>query len=108
MEVLDNAAKLCAKFWDNKVYRGYPKSCETVVSNKPVIPSVKAAHHLFKEFSNASNKKLNESSEFIELQSMYTFFVKHANRKAYQLEYVRFNSTCCTHCLSLPNVKINF
>ena len=102
MKVLDQATILCSKFWDQKVYAGYPISVETFLSDNPLVPAIKAAHKLLKEFSNASNKKLTEIPEFTKLRSIYMFFVKHANRKAYQVEFVRCKDPECDHCSSLP------
>ena len=108
MNVLDNATILCSKFWDKKVYAGYTISVETFLSDNPLVPALKSTHQLRKEFSNASAKRIKDRPEFLKLQADYTFFVKHATRKAYQLEFVRCEDLYCTHCSSLPRHENNF
>ena len=102
MKVLDNATVLCSKFWDKKVYAGYPISVETFLSDNPLVPAIKITHQLLKDFCNASAKKVKETPDFLKLQSVYTFFVRHANRKAYQLEFIRCKRNECSHCSTLP------
>ena len=108
MKVLDNATITCSKFWDKKVYAGYPISTETFLSDNPLIPAIKSTHQLLKDFANASTKKIKETPNFLKLQNDYTFLVKHANRKAYQLEFVRCKDGLCTHCSSLPSHENRF
>ena len=101
-EVLDNAVKLCAKFWDKKFYAGFRIRVEEFLTTNPIIPKLKSTHQLLHEFTNASKKKIRESAELSKLQQDYQFFVRHVNRKAYQIEFVRCDTKCCSHCTALP------
>ena len=65
---------------EQKIYNGYPIEVKTLLSDNPLLASIKATHKLFKDFTNASKKKIAQSSEYIHLQNIYTFLVKHANR----------------------------
>lgn len=108
-KVLDNATIKCTKFWHNKHYAGFQITVESVLSSSdPIIPHIKATPGLLKTFADASAKKIRETPELLELQSFYQFFVKHANRKAYQLEFFRCTSPDCSHCSSLPLCQYNF
>ena len=102
MDVLDNATDLCARFWDGKFYSGFPISVETFKSHNPLIAHIKNAHSFLKDFSNASQKKLRESDEYDQMRNVYTSFVRHGNRKAYQLEFIRCEDEKCSHCSALP------
>ena len=102
MEVLDNATILCARFWNKKMYSGFPISVETFLSSNPLVSPIKATHKLFKEFTNSSKKKIEETPEFKHLQLVYSFLVKHANRKPYQLEFIKCSDHACEHCSTLP------
>ena len=102
MRVLDSATILCAKFWDKKYYSGFPISVETFLSDNPLVSPIKETHQMFKDFTNCSAKQLKDKAEFKQLQTLYTFLVKHANRKAYQLEFVRCTDIICAHCINLP------
>ena len=101
-KVLDEAATLCAKFWHKKVYAGFPLSVETFLSTNPLVAQIKATHSLLHRFTNASAKKIREDVQLMELQKIYQFFVKHCNRKSYQIEFVRCQDLTCSHCRSLP------
>ena len=104
LKVLDNAVDLCARFWAGKRYGGFPIVVESFKSTHPAIPTMKKRHNSLKEFSNASKKRLKEK-DFEELRTVYRFLVQHANRKAYQLEFVRCSSPLCFHCKNLPERK---
>jgi len=108
LQVLDNATKLCSKFWDKKVYAGFPIYVKTILSNDALINPIKATHRMFKEFANATKTQLKQIEEFKALQKVYTFLVQHTNRKAYQLEFFRCESNDCVHCVSLPKRQNNF
>jgi len=101
-EVLDNAVDLCSRFWDKKEYCGFPIKVETFKSDNPIIPKIKKTHAIFKDFANASQKKLRETPGYSKLQDIYQFLVKHANRKAYQIEFIRCQDQQCNHCSRLP------
>ena len=58
LKVLDNPTELCSKFWNNKVYDGFPIEVKTFLSNNPLIDPIKKTHALFKECSNASNNAM--------------------------------------------------
>ena len=108
MTVLDNAVVLCARFWHKKYYAGFPISVETFLSDNPLVTPIKKTHKLLKDFSNASLKELKTNFDYIELKSIYTFFVKHSNRKAYQLEFLRCCDISCDHCSTLPYEENKF
>ncbi|XP_057291292.1 uncharacterized protein LOC130613938 isoform X3 [Hydractinia symbiolongicarpus] len=108
LNVLDNAATVCSKFWNNKIYDGFPIKVETFLSTNPLLKDIKCAHDTIKRFCVASRKSIKSSVEFTELQQKYRFFVKHCTRKAYQIEFVRCTSTDCDHCSSLPLRKNQF
>lgn len=107
MQVLDNAVKLCSRFWHGKRYCGFPITVDKFKSTDPVIPHIKKTHECFKEFSNATKKRLEEP-EFKQLQTIYSFLVSHANRKAYQLEFIRCQDQECQHCSQLPRRNNEF
>ena len=107
LKVFDNAVHLCAPFWDGRRYGGYPIVVEPFKSMHPAIPTIKERHNNLKKFSNASKKRLKEK-DFKELQDVYKFLVQHANRKAYQLEFVRCSDHSCFHCSDLPKRKNQF
>jgi len=102
MKVLDNAVDVCARFWHNKEYCGIPVLVETFKSNNPLVPHLRRTHQLLKDFTNASAKKLASTPEYDNLRDTYTLLVKHANRKSYQLEFVRCQDRECGHCQNLP------
>ena len=56
-------------------------------------------HAQLSEFVGASKKLLKELPQ---LKSDYQFFVKHLNRKSYQIEFLRCDDEKCDHCQSLP------
>ena len=60
---------------------------------------------MIKDFTNCSAKQLKDKAEYKQLQTLYTFLVKHANRKVYQLEFVRCADINCGHCINLPKRK---
>ena len=101
MKVLDNAAEICSRFWDKKWYNGFQIKVENFKSTNPIIPHIKNTHSTFKDFTNASKQRLRETPGYSELQDIYIFLVRHANRKAYQLEFVRCQNSECNHCFNL-------
>ena len=102
VKVLDNTVDVCSRFWDKKLYYGFPISVETFKSDNPNIPQIKNCHENLKNFANCSKKKLKETHEYLQLQDTYKFVVRHSNRKAYQLEFVRCQNHQCSHCTTLP------
>lgn len=102
MEVLDNAAKTLARFWHMKVYNGFKICVDTMTSEDPVVNKIKETHTLLKDFSNATKKKLKDTPAFLELKELYSFLVKHGNRKAYQLEFIKCEDNTCGHCSNIP------
>ena len=101
-QVLDRAAVLCSKFWHGKFYAGFRLTVNTFLSDNRLVGQLKSTHKLLHTFANASAKKIKENTDMLELQSMYQFFVRHCNRKAYQIEFVRCKGISCTHCSNLP------
>ena len=107
--VLDSATILCAKFWDKKYYNGFPISVETFLSDNPLVSPIKETHQIMcKDFTNCLAIKLKDKAEYKQLQTLYTFLMKHANRKAYQLEFIRCSDTNCEHCINLPKCENQF
>ena len=104
-KVLDNAVQLCSKFWHGKSYAGFRIAIETFLTSNPIISHLKTTHNLLHTFTNAGSKKISESPELSILQKKYQFFVQHANRKGYQIEFVRCEENSCHHCSSLPKRK---
>ena len=45
---------------------------------------------------------MRETPGYSKLMDIYTFLVKHANRKAYQIEFIRCENEECNHCAKLP------
>ena len=101
LKVLDNAVDHCARFWDGKRYSGFPIVVDSFKSTNPAIPVIRKTHESLKVFSNASKKRLEEE-EFKQMREHYKFLARHANGKAYQLEFVRCSSNVCMHCKNLP------
>lgn len=67
------------------------------------VPKIKRLHKSFQEFQNAKVRDLKSNPDTKELQLLYSFLVKHCNRKAYQLEFVRCFAEGCKHCSLLPD-----
>ena len=61
MKVLDNAVDICARFWHERKYDGVPFLVETFKSDNYLVPHLKNTHHMLKDFSNASARKLNST-----------------------------------------------
>lgn len=100
--ILDNAVKECAKFWHGKKFENFPVNVHQFLTNNENIANIKQVHSLLHSFSNATLSKLKKSTELLYLQEKYKMFVRHCNRKAYQIEFVRCQSTTCSHCTKLP------
>ena len=66
------------------------------------VSNLKAIHALLKTFSNTSLKQITKSPDLQHLRSKYQFLVAHCNRKAYQIEFIRCESSNCLHCCKLP------
>lgn len=103
MKVLDNTVDISARFWHEKEYCGIPVLVETFKSNNSLVPHLRRTHQMLKDFTTASAKKLTSTPGYDHLQDTYTLLVKHANRKAYKLEFVRCEKNECVHCSKLPN-----
>ena len=54
-----------------------------------------------------SKKDLNSIPAYREFQQKYIFFVRHCNRKLYQIEFIRCESKCL-HCSKLPERNNGF
>ena len=102
-QILNKAVDDCGRFWNGKKWDSFPITVYPFYSNDPVIPNLKLMHAQLKSFKDASKKKISSTPEYIELQKQYIFFVKHCNRKAYQLEFCRCDDNECMHCSSLPS-----
>ena len=100
--ILDRAVDDCGRFWNGRQLDSFPITIFPFYSSDPLIPHLKAMHGQLKIFKDASKKKLDETPELGQLQNQYMFFVKHCNRKAYQLEFIRCPYANCAHCTSLP------
>ena len=98
-QVLDQAVIDCGRYWDGKRFGGFPISVTPLYSSDPTISSLKSMHVQLQEFVGASKKML---SKLPQLKSDYQFFVKHLNRKSYQMEFIRCDDDKCQHCQSLP------
>ena len=107
LQVLDNAVDLCARFWDGKRYCGFPINVKPFKSSDPVIAHIKKIHESLKDFSNVTKKRLEEA-DMKRMQETYSFLVKHANRKAYQLEFIRCRDQQCHHCINIPERENEF
>ena len=108
LKVLDQAASLCAKFWDGKFHDGFKVSAQTFLSTDPLLEDLKKSHSMLNEFVYASAKKIKETPHLLNLQNDYKFFVRHCNRKAYQIEFIRCHEDSCTHCSTLPKRENEF
>ena len=106
--ILNNAVKECSKFWQNRSLEGYHVSIHPFFTDNEIIPVLKNRHKSIHEFVNSSKTKINSSDELLKMKLKYQFFVKHCNRKAYQLEFIRCNDVNCEHCQSLPNINNQF
>ena len=105
-KVMDNAIECLRKFWHGKKYDGFPINIHSFTSRNAAIASLKLIHDTltgFNEVAGAGRKKLRANNEYRKLIDQYQFYVKHANRKAYQLEFIRCDDNpTCSHCTSLP------
>lgn len=102
-KILDDAVDMCSKFWDGKEYAGFPVSVEKMYTGSQVINKLKEVHQLIHSFVNTTKKGLSASIDLQSLQKKYKFYVKHCNRKPYQIEFAKCDDNQCSHCLSLPN-----
>ena len=94
-EVLNEALKACARFWDGKSYDGFQITVDRFLTTNPKINEIKSTHQLLKSFSNASKRKMKNSASFQYLQKKYQHFVKHCNHKPFQIEFVRCEDLHC-------------
>ena len=102
-KVLDSASEYCAKFWNGKYYNGYPINVETELkSGSKIVEEIKMKHELLKSFTNASKKAIKNDVKLGCLRKSYEFYVKHVNRKPYQIEFIRCEDNACNHCKSIP------
>ena len=85
----------------------FSNQCGDLKSDDKSIPQLKQTHSLLKEFNESLRKKIKERSDFQDLKQAYQFFVHHATRKAYQLEFIRCQNDDWRHCRALPNRKNN-
>ena len=60
-EVLENAVKLCAKFWGKKFYTGFRIRVEEFLTTNLINPILKSTHQLLHDFTNASKKSKFQS-----------------------------------------------
>jgi len=107
LKVLDEAVDISAAFWNDKYYSGFPITVNSLKSDDEILPVIKRKHENHKTFIDAP-KKLLKTARFSKLLEDYTFLVKHANRKAYQLEFIRCEDSSCNHCSELPVRKNQF
>jgi len=97
LKVLDNAAVLCSRFWNDKVYNDFKIKAKPFLSDHPLIEPIKKTHISFKEFTKSTNKSLTTVEDFVFLRKTYVLFVKHVNRKPYQIEFVRCTDSLCNY-----------
>ena len=100
--ILNNAATMCALFWNVKKVDGHKVTAERFTSDSSLIEAMKKTHQLIHNFTNASAKKIRESPDLTKLQWYYQLFVNHCTRKPYQVEFIRCTKSSCGHCTKLP------
>ena len=75
-------------------------SVQPFLTGNDAIPHFKKTHELLKTFSNARPRQIENSADLRYLQEKCQMFVRHCNRKAYQIEFVRCRD--CNYCNNLP------
>ena len=100
--ILDNAVRECSKFWQGRLYDGFPINVYPFLSNNITLDDLDIKHELLRNFTKVTAKKLRDEALFKELQDEYKFLVHHCNRKPFQMEFIRCENTACTHCQNLP------
>ena len=98
--ILGKTVEECGKFWHGRFYDGFPVSVQPFLTGNDAIPHFKKTHELLKPFSNARPRQIENSADLRYLQEKYQMFVRHCNRKAYQIEFVRCRD--CNYCNNLP------
>ena len=87
--VLNNAATMCACFWNGEKVDGHRVTPEPFT-----FDNLLRTHKLLHKFTNASAKEIREIPELTKLQCYHQLFVYHCTRKPYQIEFIR--------CTKLP------
>ena len=108
-KVMDNAINSLSKFWHGRKYDGFPITVSPFFSNDEAIENLNYVHDNITDFNQLAGKQNNDSNPaFNDLKSLYQFLVRHLNRKAYQLEFIRCEDAGCSHCSTLPTRENEF
>ena len=105
-QVLDHAITTCNKYWHGKRYDSFP--IEVVGVPCEALAPLEESHEIVKNFTNASDRKINASEELSEIKKEYQFLVNHCTRKTYQLQFARCRQDSCRYCRRTPIRAENF